>query len=170
MGIKNTITGKGTIREALKEQYSGWEEAKADILGLFLVTKLIEKGELKDITVEDAFVTYMAGLIRSVRFGATEAHGKANMMCFNFFEDNGAFTMNADGSYKVNFEKTREAMNKWGAFILQIEGDGDYKQASEYIAVHGKVREGLAKDLDKLREANIPKDVVFDQGLKVLGY
>lgn len=170
LGIKNTISGKGTVREALKEQYSGWEEAKADILGLFLVTKLIEKGELKDITVEDAFVTYMAGLIRSVRFGATEAHGKANMMCFNFFQDNGAFTMNADGTYKVDVDKTRDAMNKWGAFILQIEGEGDYKQASEYIAVHGKVGEELAKGLAKLRDASIPKDVVFDQGLKVLGF
>lgn len=170
LGIKNTITGKGTVREALKEQYSGWEEAKADILGLFLVTKLIEKGELKDITVEDAFVTYMAGLIRSVRFGAAEAHGKANMMCFNFFEDNGAFGLNPDGTYKVDFNKTRDAMNKWSAFVLQIEGDGDYKQATEYIAVHGKIRETLAKDLEKLREANIPKDVVFEQGLKPLGY
>lgn len=78
--------------------------------------------------------------------------------------------MNADGTYKVDVDKTRDAMNKWGAFILQIEGEGDYKQASEYIAVHGKVGEELAKGLAKLRDASIPKDVVFDQGLKVLGF
>jgi hypothetical protein len=169
LGIKNTITGKGNIREALKEQYSGWEEGKADILGLYLVTKLIEKGELQGITVEDAFVTYMAGLIRSVRFGAAEAHGKANMMCFNFFEDKGAFKLNPDGTYRVDVEKTRQAMNEWSAFILQIEGDGDYQQASDYMAANGKVRNELKAELEKLKAANIPKDIVFDQGLTVLG-
>ncbi len=169
LGIKNTINGKGNIREALKEQYSGWEEGKADILGLYMVTKLIEKGELQGITVEDAFVTYMAGLIRSVRFGAAEAHGKANMMCFNFFEDKGAFKLNPDGTYKVDMEKTRQAMNEWSAFILQIEGEGDYQQAVDYMAANGKVRDELKTGLEKLKTANIPKDVVFEQGLATLG-
>jgi len=169
IGIKNTITGKGTVREALKEQYSGWEEAKADILGLFLVTKLIEKGELQGLTTEDAFITYMAGLIRSVRFGAAEAHGKANMMCFNFFEDKGAFSRNADGTFKVDFEKTRKAMNEWSAFILQIEGDGNYDKAVSYLNENGKVREGLRNGIEKLKTAKIPKDVVFDQGKNALG-
>ncbi|HPT13834.1 MAG TPA: Zn-dependent hydrolase [Bacteroidales bacterium] len=169
LGIKNTITGKGNIREALKEQYSGWEEGKADILGLYMVTKLIEKGELKGITVDDAFVTYMAGLIRSVRFGAAEAHGKANMMCFNFFEDKGAFKLNPDGTYKVDIDKTRQAMNEWSAFILQIEGDGDYQQASDYMAANGKVRDELKAGIEKLKTANIPKDIVFEQGRTALG-
>jgi hypothetical protein len=113
LGIKKTVTGKGTIRETLKEQYSGWEEAKADIVGLWMVSWLIEKGELTGITVEDAYVTYMAGLIRSVGFGAAEAHGKANMMCFNFFEDKKAFSRNADGTFKVDIDKTRQAVNEW---------------------------------------------------------
>lgn len=169
LGIKNTVNGKGNIREALKEQYSGWEEGKADILGLYMVTKLIEKGELKGVTVEDAFVTYMAGLIRSVRFGAAEAHGKANMMCFNFFEDKGAFKLSADGTYKVDMEKTRKAMNEWSAFILKIEGEGDYQQAVSYMAANGKVRDELKTGIEKLKSANIPKDVVFEQGVKVLG-
>lgn len=169
LGIKNTITNKGTVREALKEQYSGWEEAKADILGLYLVTKLIEKGELTSITAEDAYVTYMAGLIRSVRFGAAEAHGKANMMCFNFFEDKGAFSVNTDGTFKVDFEKTRLAMNEWSAFILKIEGDGDYAKAVEYISANGLVRDELKKGIEKLQTANIPKDVVFEQGKTALG-
>jgi len=169
IGIKNTITGKGTVREALKEQFSAWEEGKADILGLFLVTNLIEKGELKGITAEDAFVTYMASLIRSVRFGAAEAHGKANMMCFNFFEDKGAFSRNADGTFKVDFDKTRQAMKDWSAFILKIEGDGDYNQAVSYLNENGNVREELRNGIEKLKTANIPKDIVFDQGVKVIG-
>lgn len=111
----------------------------------------------------------MAGLIRSVRFGAAEAHGKANMMCFNYFEDNGAFAMNPDGTYRVNVEKTRIAMNQWSAFILQVEGDGDYNLAVNYMAANGKIREGLKADLEKLKSANIPKDIVFNQGREALG-
>ena len=169
LGIKNTINGKGTVREAMKEKYSSFEEAKADILGLFMTTQLIEKGELKDISAEDCFVTYMAGLIRSVRFGAASAHGKANMMCFNFFADNGAFERNARGTYMVNFEKTRAAMNKWAAMVLKFEGDGDYPGASAYLETNGKIREALQSDIELLKTANIPVDIVYDQGLSTLG-
>jgi len=169
LGIKNTITGKGVIRKALKEQYSGWEEAKADIVGLWMVSWLIDKKELAGITVEDAYVTYMAGLIRSVRFGAAEAHGKANMMCFNFFEDKKAFSRNADGTFKVDIEKTRQAINAWSAFILSVEGEGDYDKAVNYMKENGKVRPELQSGLDLLKTANIPKDIVFDQGKATLG-
>ncbi len=169
LGIKNTVTGKGVIRKALKEQYSGWEEAKADVLGLWMVSWLIEKKELTGITVEDAYVTYMAGLIRSVRFGAAEAHGKANMMCFNFFEDKKAFSRNEDGTFKVDIDKTRQAINEWSAFILSVEGDGDYDKAVNYMKENGKVRPDLQVGLELLKSANIPKDVVFDQGKVALG-
>ena len=169
LGIKNTITGKGNLRKALKEQYSGWEEAKADVVGLWMVSWLIEKKELTAVTVEDAYVTYMAGLIRSVRFGAAEAHGKANMMCFNFFEDKKAFSRNADGTFKVDIEKTRQAINEWSAFILSVEGEGDYDKAVTYMKENGKVRSELQLGLELLKSANIPKDVVFDQGKVALG-
>jgi len=169
LGIKNTITGKGVIRKALKEQYSSWEEAKADVVGLWMVSWLIQKGELTGITVDDAYVTYMAGLIRSVRFGAAEAHGKANMMCFNFFEDKKAFSRNTDGTFKVDIDKTRQAINEWSALILSVEGDGDYDKAVNYMKDNGKVRPELQAGLDKLKTANIPKDVVFDQGKVTLG-
>jgi hypothetical protein len=169
LGIKNTITGKGTVREALKEKYSAFEEAKADILGLFLVTKLIEKGEIKNITETDCFVTFMAGIIRSVRFGAADAHGKANMMCFNYFQDKGAFERTDKGTYKVNTEKFRQAMNAWASKVLIFEGDGDYKGASEYLEENGIIRTSLQTDLNRLRTARIPVDILYEQGTKVLG-
>jgi len=169
LGIKNTITGKGTVREALKEKYSSFEEAKADILGLYLTTYLIGKGELKEMTAEDCFVTYMAGLFRSVRFGAASAHGKANMMCFNFFADLGAFERSASGTYKVNFEKIRDAMNQWAAMVLKFEGDGDYEGAKSFLEANGKIQASLQSDLDRLKSARIPVDIVYEQGLSVLG-
>jgi hypothetical protein len=134
-----------------------------------MVSWLINKGELTGITVEDAYVTYMAGLIRSVRFGAAEAHGKANMMCFNFFEDKKAFSRNTDGTFKVDIEKTRQAINEWSALILSVEGDGDYDKAVNYMKENGKVRPELQSGLELLKTANIPKDVIFDQGRSALG-
>lgn len=169
LGIKNTITGKGSVREALKEKYSSFEEAKADVLGLFLITKLIEMGEVKDIKAEDCYVTFLAGIVRSVRFGAGDAHGKANMMCFNYFEDAKAFNQNADGTYKVDFVKMKQAVNEWANKVLVFEGDGDYNAASAYLEKNSVVRPGLQKDIEKLRSANIPVDVNFIQGTEVLG-
>ena len=169
LGIKNTVTGKGNLRQALKEQYSGWEEAKADICGLFITQTLIEKGEMTGITVEDAYVTFIAGILRSVRFGATEAHGIANMMCFNYMEDNGAFARNAEGKYVVDVEKAKEALKTWSAMILEVEGEGDYDRAKTYAAENGVVRPSLQKDLDVIAGANIPVDIRCVQGAEVLG-
>ncbi len=169
LGIKNTITGKGSVRDALKETYSAFEEAKADILGLFMVTKLIEKGEVKDLTPEDCYVTFMAGIFRSVRFGAASAHGKANMMCFNFFEKAGAFSRSDKGVYLVNFDKMKEAVNKWADTILTLQGNGDYDGAVKYLKENATINAQLQKELDGLKSANIPKDVVFDQGREALG-
>jgi len=169
LGIKNTINGKGTVREALKDEYSALEEAKADILGLFIVTYLIDKGEIKDITAEDCFITFMAGIFRSVRFGAASAHGKANMMCFNFFEKAGAFTRNEKGFYTVDVAKMNEAMNQWAKTILVFQGNGDYEGVAAYRKANAMVNSQLQKELDGLKSANIPKDVVFEQGKDVLG-
>jgi hypothetical protein len=169
LGIKNTINNKGTVREALKEKYSSFEEAKADILGLFMTTKLIDRQEIKDITKEDCFVTYMAGLIRSVRFGAASAHGKANMMCFNYFADNGAFIKTSGGTYKVNFDKMATAMNDWASQVLVFEGNGDYQGASAYLEANGKIRESLQKDLARLKTAHIPVDIIYNQGIGFMG-
>lgn len=168
LGIKQTINGKGSVDEAMKTEKSTWEEAKADILGLFLVNTLIEKGEITNITAEDAITTYIVGLLRSVRFGAGEAHGKANMMCYNFFEDEGAFTRNADGAYHIDFEKAKSAIYNWGALILKTQGEGDFEFAKQYTAENASVSDDLQKDLDKINHSGIPRDIIYNQGWDVL--
>ena len=169
LGIKNTITGKGTVRQSLQEHASALEEGKADILGLYMVEQLLKKGEITDGTLEDYYITFMAGIFRSVRFGASSAHGKANMIRFNFFAEEGAFSKNADGLYSVNMEKMSQAMEKLSRLILTIQGDGDYQKVDQLIATHGDIKAELAKDLEKLSQANIPVDVTFKQGKEVLG-
>jgi len=168
LGIKNTINGNGTVRTSLKEHASALEEGKADILGLYMVQQLHSKGELKE-DLKDNMVTFMAGIFRSVRFGASSAHGKANMIRFNFFQQMGAFTRNNDGTYKVNFQKMESAMEMLSQVILTYQGDGDYNGVVKFIENYGSIPEQLQKDLDRLSEASIPVDVVFEQGLEALG-
>ena len=163
LGIKNTINNKGTVRNALKEQASALEEGKADILGLYMVQQLHKKGEL-DGDMKDYMTTFMAGIFRSVRFGASSAHGKANMIRFNFFKEKGAFTKNEDGTYKVNYEKMEEAIRQLSYLILTLQGNGDYEGVVKLVEEKGIISSDLQRDLDKLSKANIPVDVVFEQG------
>ena len=169
LGVKQTINGKGSVDEAMQTENSSWEEAKADIIGLNLVCNLIEKGEISDITVEEAITTYIVGLLRSVRFGASEAHGIANMMCYNYMFENGAFTRNGNGTYHINYEKARKAMEGWIALILKTQATGDFAFASQYSKDHGTIGPDLQKDLDRINKAGIPRDIRFHQGLDVLG-
>ena len=169
MGVKNTINGKGTARKALKEKYSAIEEGKADILGLYLVTKLNEMGEFTETDLMDNYVTFMAGIFRSVRFGASSAHGMANMLRFNFFMEHGAFTRNDDGTYSTDFEKMKEASALLTQKILMMQGDGDYEAAKAWIEKDGVVKPQLQADLDRLNDAGIPSDIYFEQGPDVLG-
>ncbi len=167
LGIKNTINNKGTVREALKESYSAFEEGKADILSLFLINKLHEMGEI-DNDMMDNYVTFLAGIFRSIRFGATSAHGKANLIRFNYFKEKGAFYINEDGKYGVNYNELQKAVNSLSELIIIVQGDGDYDKANEIINKYGVIDADLATSLKKLEEKDIPVDIVFRQGLEVL--
>lgn len=165
LGLGNTVNKSSTVREALKDSYTSIEEGKADILGLWCVYQLNQMGELGQKEIMDNYVTFMAGIFRSVRFGAASAHGKANMMRFNFFQDFGAFERDSiSGTYRVNFEKMQEAMLISSGLILKIQGDGDYTTASKLIQEQGIIRPELQNDLNRIGEAGIPRDIIFEQG------
>lgn len=170
IGIKNTITGKGTVRDALKDHYSAIEEGKADILGLFIVTQLYEMGEFPDKDLMDNYVTFMASIFRSVRFGISSSHGKANMIRFNYFMENDAFTRDeATGTYSVDFDKMAKAMISLSEEILVMQGDGDYEAAAKMVEQKAIIPAILQEDLDRISEAGIPRDIIFKQGKEILG-
>lgn len=170
LGIKNTINKKGDVHGALKEKYSTIEEAKADILGVYQVLQLTKMGEITNKDLMDNYVTFMAGIFRSVRFGAASAHGKANMLTFNYFKEKGAFTRNeATGTYAVDFDKMTAAISSLGGEILTLQGNGDYDGTSKMIEKMSVIDPVLAADLKKINDANIPTDIRFKQGKSVLG-
>lgn len=170
LGIKNTINDKGTVRGALKETASALEEGKADILGLYMISKLYDKGEIKEGELMDNYVTFLAGIFRSVRFGASSAHGKANMVRFNYFKEMGAFNRNVEtGQYSVDFDKMTKAMNSLSEKILVLQGNGDYEGAKKLLEEQGVIDQQLQSELQLLEDKQIPVDVVFKQGKDVLG-
>ena len=169
LGIKNTLDGSSTVRQALKEHASALEEGKADILGLYMVQQLLEQGEITDGTLEDYYVTFMAGIFRSVRFGASSAHGKANMIRFNFFNEFGAFSRDEQGLYRVNMDVMADAVDALSSEILTLQGDGDYEGVTDLVDELGLIKPQLQSDLDRLSNASIPVDITFNQGKAILG-
>ncbi len=167
LGIKNVVSGNGTVRSALRDHHSAVEEGKADVLGLYMVTKLQEAGEI-DGDLMDHYVTFLAGIFRSVRFGAASAHGRANMVRFNFFKDHGAFERTEEGVYRVRFEAMQGAMNTLSERILTLQGNGDYEAVDAFVKRYGDMDPQLARDLARINDEGIPVDVVFEQGISVL--
>ena len=169
LGIKNTINNKGTVNDALKDQGNVIAECKNDILSLFFVTKLYEMGEMNGDDLMDNYVTYMADVFRSVRFGISNDQGVANMIRFYYFEEMGAFTRDKkNGKYRIDFDKMKKAMLSLAEELLVIQGDGDYDAAKKLVDEKGYIRDDLLNDLYRLQKENIPKDIVFIQGLKEL--
>jgi hypothetical protein len=169
LGIKNTINNRGTVREALREQAGGLEEEKADVLGLYMVTQLSRRGEMSGAAIQNNYVTFLAGIFRSVRFGATSAHGRANMATFHFLQERGAFTRDPSGTYRVDLPKMQAAMDALAAEILRMQGNGDHAAVKAFMDRYGVVDPQLRADLDRVSRAGIPVDVVFEQGTNVLG-
>ncbi len=167
LGIKETINGKGSVRTALKQFASAQEEGKADILGLYMVEKLFKMGELTEGQIMDNYVTFMAGIFRSVRFGSSSAHGVANMLRFNYFAENGAFSYDdKTGFYSVNPEKMSKAIETLSQKILTLQGNGDYDGVEKWVQEKGNISPALKSALDRLN--NIPVDIVFKQGVEQL--
>ena len=170
LGVKYTLSGKQDVRGALKDNYTSIEEGKADILGLYCITLLAEWGVLENKDLMDNYVTFIAGIFRSCRFGAASAHGKANMMQFAHFTESGAITRDeTTGYYKVDFDKMKKDIAVIAGEYITLEGDGDYEKATRLIAEKGTVTPTLQQDLERISKAGIAKDIYFKQGVKVLG-
>ncbi len=164
LGIKKTLDGRGTVRDALKEASSALEEAKADILGLHLLASLTDSGAIPAGRLDSNYITFLAGIFRSVRFGASSAHGTANLLSFNYFEKAQAFSRDRDtGTYRVNIENMRSAVDALSGEILRLQGDGDYGRATRFLADLGRMGDSLENDLARLEDLDIPVDIVFEQ-------
>lgn len=170
LGIKNTIDGNSTVREALKEHASALEEGKADVLGLYMISELRKEGTVAEGQIEDNYTTFVASIFRSIRFGTSSAHGMANLIRFNYFVENDAILYDEDEqAYRVDFDEIEKVTNQLSERILTFQGDGDYDGVDAFVEQYGQLGPGLQSALDRLAEAGIPTDITFIQGKEVLG-
>ena len=147
-----------TVRKQLKELSSAFEEAKADITGLWALQYLIDKGVLDKQMENSLYTTFLASAFRSVRFGITEAHGKGIAMQFNYLTDEGAFEVNeATGTFSVNQAKVKEAVRKLTNEIMTIQAEGSYDKAKAMLDKYAVIRPPMQKALDRLM--SVPTDI-----------
>jgi hypothetical protein len=152
------VNGKrADIRESIGPIYSGLEEAKADITGLYGLDWLMDKGILPKSRAHDYYASHVAGIFRTVRFGTAEAHAKAEMMEFNYFVEQRAITRDANGRYAIDFVKFPVAVASLAKELLTIEATGDRARAEAWFTKYGTMSAQLKTALDKT--TSVPVDV-----------
>ena len=156
-----TAAGKVDIREAIGPGYSGLEEAKADITGMFALKWLVDHDALPKEKLEEYYTSYVGDLFRAVRFGTAEAHGQAEMMEFNYFSERGAIDRNASGKYAIDYEKMPGVVADLTKELLEIEATGDRAQAENWFTKYGTMPEELKASLQAASDVPVDIDPVF---------
>lgn len=152
-----TPSGRKDIREALADVYPGLEEAKADVVGMYSLKFLMDKGVLPKEREQEYYASYVAGIFRTVRFGVGEAHGRAEMMEFNYLSEQKAITRDSSGRYHIDYSKMPEAIAALAKELLEQEATGDRNRASGWFQKYDVMPSELRSSLAELR--SVPVDV-----------
>lgn len=156
------------IRQAIGPVYSGLEEAKADVTGMFGVKWLVDRGALPRERLEEYYASYVAGIFRTVRFGTGEAHGRAEMMEFNFLAERGAIARDANGRYGIDYAKMPDAIAAVTKELLEIEATGDRARAEAWFARYDKMPDALHAALESAKDVPVDFDpyIAFREGVQ----
>ncbi len=153
-----TVNGrKSTVREELKETYSALEEAKADISALFAIQYMIDKGVMPKSLQRPLYTTYLASSFRTIRFGTSEAHGRGMVVQFNYLFDHGAFVAKPDGTFAVNMDKIKGAVEGLTHEIMTLQAEGNYEKAKALLPHPGSIKPEVELALDKM--GGVPVDI-----------
>jgi len=160
--FSRTSAGKRDVRESIGPTYSGLEEAKADIVGLYGLKWLVDRGDLPKEKLNGYYASEVAGIFRTVRFGVAEAHGRAEIMEFNFFSERGAISRDAaSGRYAIDFNRMPDAVAALAKELLDEEATGDRARAEAWFAKYGTVPPDLAKSLEAASDVPVDVDPIF---------
>ena len=162
LGVKETITGKGTVTEALGNEALTLEKAKSNVLGAYLCAREVEDHRIDALIMKpDVLATFVANVIRSTRFGFGDATGRANLVIYNYLMEQGAITRKASGKYGIDYAKTEEAIASLGAQILKLQALGDREAATEFVNKYAVVASTIKADIVNLELEKIPVDIRF---------
>jgi len=155
------VNGKSvSIREAIGRSFSGLEEAKADVVGMYALKWLVDKGVLPRDRLQEYYASEMAGIFRTVRFGTGEAHGRAEMMEFNYYAEQGAI-VKANGRYHVDYSKIADATAKLAKELLEQEATGDRARADAWFNKYDKMPADLKAALAAAEDVPVDVDPIF---------
>jgi hypothetical protein len=146
-----------TVNQALQDRYSAIEEAKADVVGLHNLTVLRDRGMYSDAFVRAAFVGELPDLFRSIRFGATEAHGQANLIQFNWLWEKGAIAFDDDGRITADIPAMERAVRSLATELLTLQAEGDYERAGRILEEYGRMRPEIEDAVARLTD--VPVDI-----------
>jgi len=103
-----------------------------------------------------------------VRFGVAEAHGRAEMMEFNYFSEKGAITRDrTTGKYVIDYAKMPGAIAALGKELLEIEATGDRNRAEQWFAKYDSMPGELKSALAKIKDVPVDIDPVSAFGEQV---
>jgi len=158
-----TVDGKPTtVRQAMKDLSSAFEEAKADVSGLFALQYLIDKGIVDKATEQKMYVTFLASVFRTIRFGVKEAHGRGMALQFNYLMDEGAFHYHPTvAAFYVDFDRVKAAVRKLTGEIMTIQAEGSYEKAKALLDKYSEIRPVMRKVLNRLEEVPVDIEPVF---------
>ncbi|MFZ1136342.1 MAG: Zn-dependent hydrolase, partial [Candidatus Korobacteraceae bacterium] len=148
------------VREAIGPAYSGLEEAKADVTGMFGLKWLVDHGALPKDRLPEYYSSYVAGIFRTLRFGTGEAHGRAEMMEFNYLQENGALAM-VGGRYAIDYARMPMVLTQLCKRLLEMEDAGDRAGAEAWFAKYDKIPNELQKALAATSGIPVDIDPVF---------
>jgi hypothetical protein len=149
------------IREAIGPVYSGLEEAKADVVGMFGLKWLVDHGALPKDRLEEYYDSYEAGIFRTLRFGTAEAHGRAEMMEFNYLSQEKAIVRDpASGRYVVDYARIPTAIAQLAKELLEIEATGDRARAESWFKKYDTMPPDLKAALDTTKDVPVDVDPV----------
>ncbi|MDH4220514.1 MAG: peptidase, partial [Candidatus Aminicenantes bacterium] len=153
---------KTTVNKALADKYSAIEECKATIVGMHNVPFLIEKGLIPKEKEREIYTTYLAGMFRSIRFGAHEAHGMGTLMQLNYHRETGVFKYNPETQkFSVDMDKLKDSITEMAQKILILEGNGNYDNAAAFIAKYGELDSVIQALLDSLTDIPVDIEPIF---------
>jgi hypothetical protein len=163
-----TSTGQMDIRAAIGPTYAGLEEAKADMVGLFGLDFLMDKGVIPKEVAPEVYASHVAGIFRTVRFGVAEAHGRAEMMEFNYLSEQGAITQDAKtGKYVIDYGKMPVAIASLAKELLEIEATGDRNRAEQWFKKYDSMPSGLKSILANIKDVPVDVDPVSAFGEQI---
>jgi hypothetical protein len=148
---------KTEVRLELRELYSAFEEAKADVLGVYNIYALVEEGVMSPEILDSLPWTYTAGMFRTTRFGVAEAHGLGMVLQANYLIDKGAVEITDLGRFRPVPELFEVTFRDLARDFLMIQALGDYDGAVTMVRQYGTVHPLMMAAITSL--SDLPVDV-----------